>query len=351
MAPIAIACGDHSGIGPEVTLAAVAAERRGGRATDFVLVGDATVLANIRSDLGLDLPWRTYDEPASNRAEANARSESVRVLDPAETDSALPSPSSPDAFALAALRYLRRSAEGCLRGEFSALVTAPVSKERILDTGTPFIGQTEFLAQLAGIPEATMMLLGDDDRGRWLRVALVTTHLPLARVPEAITEAAVVRAIRDAAVACRRLGLARARIGVAGLNPHAGEGGKLGDEEIRVVAPAITAARHAGHDVHGPVSGDTLFHQALHGQFDAVVAMYHDQGLAPLKLVAFERGVNWSLGLPFVRTSPDHGTAFDIAGRGIADPSSMRAAIRLAASLAAPKDDPSRRHGEHGEPK
>ncbi|MBL9129033.1 MAG: 4-hydroxythreonine-4-phosphate dehydrogenase PdxA [Verrucomicrobiales bacterium] len=351
MAPLVIACGDPSGIGPEVALAAVAAERRGGSATDFVLVGDAAVLAKTRSDLRLDLPWQRYAGPTPNRDEAGARGATVRVLDPAETDPEPPAPPSPKTFARAALRCLRRSAEGCLRGEFSALVTAPVSKERIIDTGIPFVGQTEFLAELAGIPEATMMLLGDDDRGRWLRVALVTTHLPLARVPEAITEVAVVRAIRDAADACRRLGLARTRIGVAGLNPHAGEGGKLGDEEIRVVAPAIAAARRAGHDVHGPVSGDTLFHQALHGQFDAVVAMYHDQGLAPLKLVAFERGVNWSLGLPFVRTSPDHGTAFDIAGRGIADPSSMRAAIRLAASLAVPGNGPSRRHGEHGDRK
>jgi len=213
-------------------------------------------------------------------------------------------------------------------------VTAPVSKEAILRSGVKFVGQTEFLAELAGVQDVTMMLLGDDDHGRWLRVALVTTHLPLRDVADSITTSDVTRAIRHATDACRKLGLSRSRIGVAGLNPHAGEGGMLGDEEIRVIRPGIEAARGFGIDVQGPIPGDTLFHSAHRGDFDAVVAMYHDQGLAPLKLIAFDRGVNWSLGLPFARTSPDHGTAFDIAGQGIADPSSMRAAIRLACQLA-----------------
>jgi 4-hydroxy-L-threonine phosphate dehydrogenase PdxA len=144
-------------------------------------------------------------------------------------------------------------------------------------------------------------------------------------------------AIEQAAGACRDLKLPRARIGVCGLNPHAGEGGEFGDEEITTIRPAVEAARARGLDVFGPVAADTLFHQAYHGACDAVVAMYHDQGLAPLKMVAFENGVNWTLGLPFIRTSPDHGTAYDLAGKGTASPSSMIAAIRLAKQLAAGK--------------
>jgi 4-hydroxythreonine-4-phosphate dehydrogenase len=179
-----------------------------------------------------------------------------------------------------------------------------------------------------------MMLLGHDDRQRWLRVALATTHLPLRHVADAITPHAVLTAIRLAHRACLDLHLPSARIAVCGLNPHAGEGGKMGTEEITTITPAIQTAQAEGFTVSGPHAADTLFHAAAHGHHDAVVAMYHDQGLAPLKLLAFDTGVNWTLGLPFVRTSPDHGTAFDIAGRGIANPSSMVAALRLACQLA-----------------
>jgi 4-hydroxythreonine-4-phosphate dehydrogenase len=175
-----------------------------------------------------------------------------------------------------------------------------------------------------------MMLLGPDDRDRWLRVALATIHVALREVPLLLTTDKVLLAIERSVQACRDLGLSRARIGVCGLNPHAGEGGEFGDEEGRVIEPAIAVARRAGLDVVGPLSGDTVFHQALQGGYDAVVAMYHDQGLAPLKLAAFNTGVNWTLGLPFIRTSPDHGTAYEIAGKGIADPTSMISAIRLA---------------------
>ena len=153
-------------------------------------------------------------------------------------------------------------------------------------------------------------------------------------VPEKLTAEKISLAIELAAQACRDLGLSRAKIAVAGLNPHAGEGGEFGDEEIKIISPAILALQKKGFDVVGPLSGDTVFHYALQGDFDAVVAMYHDQGLAPLKAVAFDTGVNWTLGLPFIRTSPDHGTAYDIAGKGIANPSSMIAAIRLAKQLA-----------------
>ena len=164
--------------------------------------------------------------------------------------------------------------------------------------------------------------------------ALVTTHVPIKQVASLITPERIMLAIELAVKSCRDLGLPRARIAVCGLNPHAGEGGKMGDEEIAIISPTVSAARQKGFDVVGPLSGDTVFHHALRGEFDAVVAMYHDQGLAPLKAVAFDSGVNWTLGLPFIRTSPDHGTAYNIAGQGIANPSSMIAAIRLAKQLA-----------------
>ena len=217
--------------------------------------------------------------------------------------------------------WVVEGARRCLRGELAALITAPVSKELV----APWPGQTELLAHVAKAKRFAMMLVGGE-----LRVSLVTIHEPLRRVPSKITR----RRIRDVIALtrdfCRRIGINRPRIGVAGLNPHAGEGGLLGDEERRIIAPAIK-----GTGATGPWPADTLFHKAYHGAFDAVVAMYHDQGLAPLKMIAFDTGVNLTLGLPFVRTSPDHGTARDIAGKGIARPDSMIAAVNLAARLAA----------------
>jgi 4-hydroxythreonine-4-phosphate dehydrogenase len=209
-----------------------------------------------------------------------------------------------------------------------------VNKEAIIRAGHPFVGQTEFLSEIAGTQKTVMMLLGADDRQRWLRVALATTHLPLRAVANHLEQKKVELAIERAAAACGDLRLPRARVGVCGLNPHAGEGGKLGTEEQTIIQPAVEACRKRGIDVSGPWPADTLFHYAFRGDYDAVVAMYHDQGLAPLKMIAFESGINWTLGLPFVRTSPDHGTAYDIAGKGIANPSSMVAALRLAKQLA-----------------
>jgi 4-hydroxythreonine-4-phosphate dehydrogenase len=243
-------------------------------------------------------------------------------------------PGSPAA-ALAALAGLRNGAERCLRGELDALVTAPVNKESIILTGTPFVGQTEYISHLAGAEQTAMMLLGADDRGRWLRVALATTHVPLRLVADHLRADKIELVIQLAAQACHDLKLPRALVAVCGLNPHAGEGGHLGDEEITIIGPAVRAAQARGIDVTGPLAADTLFHKAYRGDFDAVVAMYHDQGLGPLKMIGFETGVNWTLGLPFIRTSPDHGTAYDIAGKGFASPSSMISAIQLARQLAA----------------
>jgi 4-hydroxythreonine-4-phosphate dehydrogenase len=261
------------------------------------------------------------------------------------------------------MAWLTDGARRCLNGSLKALVTAPVSKESIIGMGLTsppdlalyeppgaphelrsealakaarnFTGQTEYLAALSGAERMAMMLLGADDRQRWLRVALVTTHLPIRDVADSIKQDRIETIIELAADACQKLGLASARIGVCGLNPHAGEGGKIGTEELTTILPAVKAMQKRGFQATGPVPADTLFYQAFRGDFDIVVAMYHDQGLAPLKMIGFDNGINWTLGLPFVRTSPDHGTAFDIAGRDKASPSSMIAAIGLARQLSA----------------
>jgi 4-hydroxythreonine-4-phosphate dehydrogenase len=322
---IGIALGDLTGIGPEVALKALAAEA----ATDdtrYLLVGDAAHLRRLNEHLRLQLPLEPYQGAA----------EEGRFFVHSPASEPLPetmSPGSPAA-ALAALTWLTDGAQRCLRGELDALVTAPVNKESIIRAGQPFIGQTEFLSKLAGTDRTAMMLLGEDDRHRWLRVALATTHVPLKRVADQLSQDKIELVIELAAQSCRDLGLPRARVAVCGLNPHAGEGGQLGDEEQTIINPAVRAAQARGIEVVGPLAADALFYQAYRGEYDAVVAMYHDQGLAPLKMIGFETGVNWTLGLPFIRTSPDHGTAYDIAGQGKASPSSMRAAIRLAKQLA-----------------
>jgi 4-hydroxythreonine-4-phosphate dehydrogenase len=323
---IGISLGDITGIGPEVALKAIAAEA-GRDETKYLLIGDKKILRRLNEKLSLKLPLENFSGWDD--------SGKFFILSGESLPNKLPT-GSPLAANLA-ITALRAGALHCLRGELDALVTAPVNKESIIRAGHKFIGQTEFLSELANAKRTAMMLLGTDERGRWLRVALATVHIALKTVSEKLTAEKITLAIELAAQSCCDLGLARARIAVAGLNPHAGEGGEFGDEEIKTIAPAVLAAQKRGFDVIGPLSGDTVFHYALQGDFDAVVAMYHDQGLAPLKAVAFDSGVNWTLGLPFIRTSPDHGTAYDIAGKGIANPGSMIAAIRLAKQLAANK--------------
>jgi 4-hydroxythreonine-4-phosphate dehydrogenase len=338
---LAIALGDPTGIGPEVALKAVAAElpRDSQR---YLFIGDARQVheLNGRLDLGLEIK--------------NFPDESARVMIATIGDVPMPlsagtvhyeglafrvkqDPGAPEA-ARFALACLRCGAHLCLQGKASGLVTAPVNKEAIIRSGaTLFVGQTELLSEMAGTTRTAMMLLGTDDRGRWLRVALATIHVPIREVAARLTREKIELAVELAAQACRDLGLSRARVAVCGLNPHAGEGGKIGDEEITTIIPAVEALKQRGFDVHGPFAADALFYYVLRGDYDAVVAMYHDQGLVPLKMIGFERGVNWTLGLPFIRTSPDHGTAYDIAGKGIANPSSMIAAIQLAKQLACHK--------------
>jgi len=321
---IGITLGDVTGIGPEVTLKALAAE---GPADDtrYLLIGDAGYARRLNQQFGLNLPLQTF----GGWKEPGRLFISNPVGEPLSADLVEGSL----AAARAAVAWLEEAARLCLRQELDAMVTAPVNKASIASAGLAFVGQTEFLSQLAGADRTAMMLLGQDANGRWLRVTLATTHVPIKTLAQHITRAKVDLAIDLAARSCHDLGLSRARVAVCGLNPHAGESGEFGDEEQTTVSPAVSAAQHRNLDVVGPLSGDTVFHHALQGDFDVVVAMYHDQGLAPLKAVAFNTGVNWTLGLPFVRASPDHGTAYDIAGQGVANPSSMIAAIRLAKQL------------------
>jgi 4-hydroxythreonine-4-phosphate dehydrogenase len=322
---IGISLGDVTGIGPEVTLKAIAAELPAD-ATRYLIIGDAAVAQRVNAQLGLKLALAPLGS-----APATARVAVTNPLpEPLPADLANGSPVA----ARAAVAWLQDAAHRCLRHELDAMVTAPVNKDAIVRAGHAFIGQTEFLSELAGVQRTAMMLLGHDEHQRWLRVALVTTHVAIKQLPLHITPPKIMLAIELAAQSCRDLGLDRARIAVCGLNPHAGEGGQMGDEEQTTIGPVVVAAQKKNFNVVGPLSGDTVFYHALRGEFDAVVAMYHDQGLAPLKAVAFDTGINWTLGLPFIRTSPDHGTAYNIAGQGIANPSSMIAAIRLSKQLA-----------------
>ena len=216
-----------------------------------------------------------------------------------------------------------------LAGRVAALATAPISKEALALAGFPWRGHTDLLAHLTAAPAVAMMFFSDA-----IRVVLATVHVPLADVPRLLTRETLESVIRLAAHELPRFGYAAPRLALAGLNPHAGEHGVIGPEDSAVLAPAVEACRAAGIDVRGPFPADTVFVRATRGEFDAVVACYHDQGLIPVKLLAFGRAVNVTLGLPIIRTSVDHGTAFDIAGKGIADPTSMIEAIKLAARLA-----------------
>jgi 4-hydroxythreonine-4-phosphate dehydrogenase len=232
-----------------------------------------------------------------------------------------------EASARAALEAMEESARRLLAGEIQAVVTGPVCKHALHRVGFEFPGQTEFFAARAGVENFAMCLTGGA-----LTVALVTAHVPMARVASLLSVEEIVRVGRLLQDFLIRRGKKNPRIAVAGLNPHAGEQGDMGHEEIDIIAPAVACLSQLGNFV-GPLPPDTLFHRAVEGDFDGVLCMYHDQGLIPLKLHAFHEGVNVTLGLPFIRTSPDHGTAFDIAGRGVARPDSMRQAIRLAVEL------------------
>jgi 4-hydroxythreonine-4-phosphate dehydrogenase len=328
---VAITSGEPAGIGPELCamLAARHAERPFG--ARLVVLGDRDVLASRARRVGIDARYAAY-APAGGPPEGAIELWHQPLTVP-------PVPGHPDpANGPAVLSMLRRACDACADGAFAALVTAPVQKSAILDAGLPFVGHTEFLAERTGTPRVVMMLVGGDAQAP-LRVALVTTHLALADVPAAITFTAVVETLRivDAELR-RRFGIAAPRLAVCGLNPHAGEGGHLGREDRDVIAPAIAQARAEGVGASGPLPADTVFVPSHARGFDAIVAMYHDQGLPVLKAASFGLGVNVTLGLPFPRTSVDHGTALDLAADDArvreADAGSLVAAVDLAIALA-----------------
>jgi 4-hydroxythreonine-4-phosphate dehydrogenase len=334
--PLALTMGDACGIGPEI----IAKAYRAGEAAGCIVIGDPAVLARAASATGGLL--------------AVAELESVDDLGqvPPLCIPVLRPPGLPADLAAtplgrvdrragaAAARCIEHAVERVRSGAAAGIVTAPIHKEALAAAGVAFPGHTEMLQALASpggrAPPVRMMLANDE-----LRTVLVTIHLSLRAAIDAVTFDAVLETLRITQRSAAAWGTERPRIAVAGLNPHAGEGGRFGDEELRIIAPAIAAARAEGIDASGPFAPDTVFMRARNtpehpGEFDVVVAMTHDHGLIPVKYLGVEQGVNVTLGLPFVRTSPDHGTAFDIAGTGRADPASLVAAIRMAKELSRP---------------
>ncbi|HXD83640.1 MAG TPA: 4-hydroxythreonine-4-phosphate dehydrogenase PdxA [Rudaea sp.] len=317
---LAVTLGEPAGIGAELVAALAATDL----AADLVAIGDKDSLLLAAQTRGIALALEADDgQWLRERTPGSLRY--VHIPAPAPiAPGRLDARNSPYV-----VDMLTRAADGCLEGEFDALVTAPVQKSIINDAGIAFTGHTEFFAARANC-DVAMLLVAPE-----LRVALATTHLPLAEVPAAITAAGLVRILRIVYNDLRhRFRIENPRIAVLGLNPHAGEGGHLGREEIDVIAPTLAALRADGMRLEGPLSADTAFVPAKRAQYDAYLAMYHDQGLPVLKALGFGDSVNVTLGLPFVRTSVDHGTALDLAGTGKADPASLIAAAKLAMELA-----------------
>jgi len=316
--------GDPAGIGPEIVLKAFAAEQIHSICRPVVF-GTTRILTETAQDLPTNLDLKTVD----NLADASFEEGEICIVE-SDLSTRIAAGKKTAAAGKASLAYLDRAIEAALEGGLDALVTAPVSKAAVRLAGAPdFVGHTEYLAEKTGVGNFAMMFCSDR-----LKVVLVTTHIPLKEVSSSITTQKILRVTSLANEALKRLGVSMPRVGIAALNPHAGEDKAFGDEDDKIVAPAVRLARKQVINASGPTPADTLFHLAYNGAFDLVVAMYHDQALAPFKMLAFDRGVNVTLGLPFVRTSVDHGTAFDIAGKGMASEQSLVEAIKLAAKLA-----------------
>jgi len=322
---IVITMGDPAGIGPEI----IARVMDSGEVLSFcrpVVIGDAGVMRKIVAELGLLLSVRSINSVTGTLPEQGR----LDVLDLNMIDLGRHAWGAPDRSSGKALvAYIKKAVELTLNNEADAMVTAPINKEVMNAAGYHYAGHTELLAELTSTKEYGMMFVGGG-----LRLILVTIHAAIKDVPRLITKSAVLTTLRLAHQSMRYFGINDPRIGVAALNPHAGEGGLFGDEEMNEILPAINAARSEGIHASDPLPADTLFFKARNNHFDIVVAMYHDQGLAPLKMVAFGNAVNITVGLPIIRTSVDHGTAYDIAGKGCADPASLYEAIKLAALMA-----------------
>ncbi|MBW3628494.1 MAG: 4-hydroxythreonine-4-phosphate dehydrogenase PdxA [Gemmatimonadetes bacterium] len=325
MKPIAITMGDGNGVGPEIVLRSYA---QGELPPASIVIGDAAVLRLCAEIVKAEVPIRSVADPR------DAASGALNVVDLGLMTAGDVRIGQVDRLAgEAALRYVERATKLALAGDVSAVVTLPINKEATGLSAPGFSGHTEYVAALCGTEVYTMMLASER-----LIATHVSTHVSLREAIERVRRDRVLDIIRLTDAALRRLRPTR-RIAVAGLNPHAGESGAFGDEEIREIAPAVELARAEGLDVQGPIAGDTIFMQVLKGRFDAVVCMYHDQGHIPMKLLDFEGGVNVTLGLPIVRTSVDHGTAFDIAYQGKAFTGSLAAACEMAARLAPSAED------------
>ncbi|MEI5663753.1 4-hydroxythreonine-4-phosphate dehydrogenase PdxA [Bosea sp. CCNWLW174] len=333
---LALTQGDPAGIGPELALAAWRQREQRG-IPPFAYLGDSATLSILAERLGLPVPLRSVGWDEAETCFDTALPV-IELEHRAQAQSGRPDPAN----AAGVIEAIERGVEAVETGKAAALVTSPIAKSVLYAAGFRHPGHTEFLAELAGrgreaTPRPVMMIWSEE-----LAVIPVTIHIPLAAVPEQLTTELIVETGRIAAADLkRRFGVARPRLALCGLNPHAGEGGALGKEDAAVVSPAIERLRALGIEASGPYPADTLFHARARAGYDVALGMYHDQALIPIKTIAFDDGVNVTLGLPFIRTSPDHGTAFDIAGKGIARPDSLCAALRLAARMAA---------AEHGAP-
>ncbi|WP_440957304.1 4-hydroxythreonine-4-phosphate dehydrogenase PdxA [Oceanicaulis sp. LC35] len=323
-APLALTLGDPAGVGPELSLKAWRELRD--EDVCFVVYGDPAPLMAAAQLLDLPRPELVSDADEARRVFTNFLP--VMALEPCESEAA------------SAVRSIEAAVEAVKAGRASAVVTNPVSKSRLYEIGFTFPGHTEFVAHLtadlpmSGARGPVMMLSGGG-----LRTALVTIHTPLLDAIQSLTPERVAHTVRVVADALKRdFGLAKPRLALAGLNPHAGEGGALGREEIEILAPALEQLRAQGLTIAGPLPPDTMFHEEARAQYDAAICLYHDQGLIPVKTLDFHGGVNITLGLPIIRTSPDHGTAFDIAGKGVARPDSLIAALRQADAMVSSRE-------------
>ncbi len=325
---IAITMGDPCGVGPEIIVKSLAYAECAATCIPVVL-GDAAAMRRALKVCGSDLEVVEIDALEQARSVAARQIALLPLSQLTEPDLCYGQPTA--AAGDAVFRYICSAARFCLEGRVAAMVTAPINKEAMHRAGHDYPGHTELLAELCGTDNFVMMLAGDV-----LRVSLVTIHEALQDVPRLVTFEQVLKTIRITAAGVTRLtGKAIPKLAVLALNPHCGEGGKFGTQETEIIGPAITAARLEGIDAVGPLSADTLFHFAQQGAYDGVIAMYHDQGLIPLKMLHFDDGVNITLGLPIVRTSVDHGTAYDLAGSGRASEKSMLAALRMVVGMVA----------------
>jgi 4-hydroxythreonine-4-phosphate dehydrogenase len=324
MKKLAITMGDPGGVGPEIIVKAI-------YCTDIrdycapIVIGDRVPIEEAITLLKVPAKLQVITSPEESKPVRRDRS--IKLIDMGIIKR-LKKGRPTEEGGRASFSYIKRAVELALYRQVDGIVTAPISKQALNMAGFGWPGHTEMLSDLTHTKDYAMMLVGGP-----LRIILVSTHTSLKSVPSLITKDRIVKTIRLAKKACNMLGIKAPKIAVAGLNPHAGEAGLFGDEEIKEIVPAVKKALREGIPVSGPYSPDTVFHRAYRGEIDIIVCMYHDQGLIPLKMIAFDEGVNLTVGLPIIRTSPDHGTAYDIAWKGVANPSSMIEAIKLAAKL------------------